>query len=361
MPSAPSAASVAPTSVGWPAVEEAASPRRLRPVALIVGVLLVGLSVLLWLFTHEDVQLLIGIAVVTAAAVDAVVAWRALADIHVHLLADGDIVAGEPSQWFVRVDGLRRPASLVPTVLPKPEGVLVTTESGGRVSLPALSRGVVYSLVFDVTVQGPIGLFEAGQRFRVRPDRPVFVGPRPTEIEIAWPQPRAVGFATSEVAPVGDDLYRSTRPYVRGDSLRRMHWKATARHGELMVREQDGTGVALVQVVVDLGPPGPTAEHVVAVASQIARDALRRGWAVHLVTSDAVAHPPPDTPLGSPFGPPPARSVAPAGGVRTRSARVRTFGSITDQLATAAAGVQPAAPRFVGLVCRVGPGGVIWT
>ncbi len=360
-PPAAASASASASASALPAAVEGESRRFVRPVSLVVGVALVGLSVLLWLVTREGVQLLIGVAVLTAAVTDVVVARRALAGLRVHLMADGETIAGEESHWMVRVDGLRRPASVVPAIFPRPPGVLVTTASGGRVALPPLSRGVVYSLVFDLTVQGPIGLFEAGRRVRVRPDQPVFVGPRPSELDLVWPQPKAIGFASSEVAPIGDDLYRSTRPYVRGDSVRRVHWKATARHGELMVREQDGVGVALAQIVVDLGAPGPHAEHVASVAGQIARDALARGWAVHLVTSDAVPQPPPDTPLGSPFGLPPARSVAPASAVRSRSQRVRSFGAITEQLATATAGVAPVAPRFHGLVCRVTPAGVVWT
>ena len=33
------------------------------------------------------------------------------------------------------------------------------------------------------------------------------------------------------------DELRSTRPYVAGDDLRRVHWKSTARHGQLVVKE----------------------------------------------------------------------------------------------------------------------------
>src|SRR5699024_718722 len=52
--------------------------------------------------------------------------------------------------------------------------------------------------------------------------------------------------ASSHGGPGGDDVI--ARPYVPGDPLRRVHWKATAHRGEPMVRqeEQDDSRHALV-------------------------------------------------------------------------------------------------------------------
>lgn len=50
----------------------------------------------------------------------------------------------------------------------------------------------------------------------------------------------------SDVADV-----RGVRPFRRGDSLRWIHWRTTARRGELMVREYDSPPSASVVVVVD--------------------------------------------------------------------------------------------------------------
>lgn len=41
-----------------------------------------------------------------------------------------------------------------------------------------------------------------------------------------------------------------TREYRRGDPMRRVHWKATARQGELMVRQEEQHGLPSVRVVV---------------------------------------------------------------------------------------------------------------
>jgi uncharacterized protein (DUF58 family) len=46
-----------------------------------------------------------------------------------------------------------------------------------------------------------------------------------------------------------DDLM--TREYRRGDALRRVHWRATARHGDLMVRQEEESSFPTARVVLD--------------------------------------------------------------------------------------------------------------
>lgn len=60
--------------------------------------------------------------------------------------------------------------------------------------------------------------------------------------------------ATSDQADV-----RGVRPYRPGDGLRTVHWRSTARHGELMVREYDAAPLPdLVLVVEPWLPANPT-------------------------------------------------------------------------------------------------------
>ena len=47
------------------------------------------------------------------------------------------------------------------------------------------------------------------------------------------------------------------RPYRRGDSLRRIHWPQTARHGQLVVCEVQSSAVSQVLVVLDTRPSLP--------------------------------------------------------------------------------------------------------
>ena len=73
---------------------------------------------------------------------------------------------------------------------------------------------------------------------------------------------------------VGNDDDLTTREYRSGDALRRVHWRASARHGELMVRQEEHRSHPDARIVVDtrLGgypdavpdtenwPPAPSSE-----------------------------------------------------------------------------------------------------
>ena len=51
-----------------------------------------------------------------------------------------------------------------------------------------------------------------------------------------------------------DDLM--TREYRSGDALRRVHWRATARHGDLMVRQEEESSFPTARLVVDTRASG---------------------------------------------------------------------------------------------------------
>jgi uncharacterized protein (DUF58 family) len=54
----------------------------------------------------------------------------------------------------------------------------------------------------------------------------------------------------------GGDDDPVTREYRRGDPMRRVHWKATARHGELMVRQEEQHGLPSARVVIAVAAEG---------------------------------------------------------------------------------------------------------
>ncbi len=84
----------------------------------------------------------------------------------------------------------------------------------------------------------------------------------PRELEAATAAPRAGS---------GNELF-GIREYRPGDSLRRIHWRSSARHGQLVVREYEPPGMRTVSILVD---PAPA---TVAVADQIARIAASEAW-----------------------------------------------------------------------------------
>lgn len=123
----------------------------------------------------------------------------------------------------------------------------------GAYLLPAEKRGI-YSLgPLLLERSDPFGL--AGGRFEVAPVRELTVYPR---VDDVTPLPYTMGqdpLAGTDhpttLGPSGDELY-ALREYELGDDLRRVHWKSTARLGELMIRQDEMPWQGRATVVLDL-------------------------------------------------------------------------------------------------------------
>ncbi|MGC4895882.1 DUF58 domain-containing protein [Micromonospora sp. DT31] len=92
------------------------------------------------------------------------------------------------------------------------------------------------------------------------------------------------------VAVHGEDD-AATREYRRGDDLRRVHWKSTARTGELMVRREEQPWESRATVVLDTRAaghrgegPGASFEWAVSAAASIAVHLRQAGYKMRLVT-----------------------------------------------------------------------------
>jgi uncharacterized protein (DUF58 family) len=86
--------------------------------------------------------------------------------------------------------------------------------------------------------------------------------PHVRELEASVAAPRAGS---------GTEMF-GVREYRPGDPLRRIHWRSSARHGELIVREFEPPGVQTMGIFCDPAPPTPDA------ADQIARLAASEAW-----------------------------------------------------------------------------------
>ena len=119
---------------------------------------------------------------------------------------------------------------------------------------------------------------------------------------LVWPRTFAVGpVPESTVGQSSDGLalrdkpgtwgdLLGVRPYRRGDSLRRIHWPQTARHGQLVVCEVQSSAVARVQIVLDAhasshagSAPDGSREWAIRVAASFAECWTRQGVEVELV------------------------------------------------------------------------------
>ncbi|NNE72326.1 MAG: DUF58 domain-containing protein [Acidimicrobiales bacterium] len=119
--------------------------------------------------------------------------------------------------------------------------------------LPTDKRGVVDVGPLDIELTDPFGLTRG--RIRSAPKAELLVHP-PVYPVRALPEPdgQDQSLATDEqLAPVhqSGDEFHALRPYVSGDDLRRVHWASSARHDQLMVRQDEQIRQGRLTVVLD--------------------------------------------------------------------------------------------------------------
>lgn len=80
-----------------------------------------------------------------------------------------------------------------------------------------------------------------------------------------------------------DDLM--TREYRRGDALRRVHWRASARHGELMVRQEEQRAFPEATIVIDSRSHGYRDVHATLANPDAGEFSNAFEWAVTMLAS----------------------------------------------------------------------------
>jgi uncharacterized protein (DUF58 family) len=215
--------------------------------------------------------------VVATIAVGAV--WPAIAVRRVSLAvqAPPDATAGRPVELTVEVSGTRSPVR-VRVVEPTGEPVAVDPPATGPVAVVAARRGIVDRVVAEITCAAPLGLVWWRVRRTVELARPLEVAPAPVEEPLA---------TTALATKVGGEAVRSLREYRAGDPSRLVHWPATARRGQLIVKELEEPDRPGLVIQVDLNGDPETAEHTAGRAMGAACGALRAGLEVTLLTAEA--------------------------------------------------------------------------
>ncbi|MFE9168411.1 DUF58 domain-containing protein [Streptomyces kebangsaanensis] len=218
-------------------------------------------------------------------------------------LSPARVPAGSEARVHLRVDNVSRlPTGLlmlqdrVPYVLgPRPRFVLDRVEPGGRreVSYRVRSdlRGRYPLGPLQLRLTDPFGMCELTRSFSAYDN--LTVVPRV--------EPLAPVRLSGEAKGYGDGRQRSLalageddvipRGYRHGDDLRRVHWRSTARYGELMVRREEQPQRARCTVLLDTrelayrgAGPDSAFEWAVSGAASVLVHMLERGFSVRLLT-----------------------------------------------------------------------------
>jgi uncharacterized protein (DUF58 family) len=130
----------------------------------------------------------------------------------------------------------------------------------------------------------PLGFFEVVQHYPATTT--IMVCPRASYLpDIELPRGRAAGRETSsQRADIETISVGGVRDYGYGDSLRRVHWRATAHHDKLMVREFDREPSGDLWLILDMDADvqagqeaEATQEYAVILAASLAAQFIRQG------------------------------------------------------------------------------------
>jgi uncharacterized protein (DUF58 family) len=192
---------------------------------------------------------------------------------------------GDDPELDVDVRGAGSGIAMTMTSSPDAPSVVAYGDSVGRLPGRAHFRGVAREVRINLRAYGPLALMGYSRTFTFA-IRPLFIGPRPLEPDLAVPI--GAGRLDGDGPPdLGDTIPSSVREYRPGDSWRRIAWPVSARAGRLVTREYERDTAPVVRVLLDLGlEPGPDAERAAAIAAWVGREVLSQGRRLHVVTLD---------------------------------------------------------------------------
>lgn len=178
-------------------------------------------------------------------------------------------------------------ATSLPVEVPSLEpGESITVET----ALPTDQRGVFRVGPLDVTRADPFGLVRSGE-----PEEGVtnlWVHPLTHPLE-----PFPSGIARDLEGPEsgealeGGVTFHTLRDYVRGDDLRQIHWRSSARAGKLMVRHNVDTHQPRSLVILDTRATSHSAESfedAIRAAASIVTASMVRGFDFRVLTTDGL-------------------------------------------------------------------------
>ncbi|HYE03992.1 MAG TPA: DUF58 domain-containing protein [Planctomycetota bacterium] len=263
----------------------------------------VRVSVLGWLILIEGVAMLatvffqsrplaaaLGAGMLLMVAANLVLAWRRLRPLAATWILPHPVHADEEAAVAALV---RAPRGAGPFRLAAPDlekrahRVIATIAGADAAGVRATwtmrfpKRGLVVLPPLEARTDQPFGLAEGSRA--ISPPAELVVLPALGGLRRAlrhrlgeWLESAASGLDH------GDDELANLRPYRAGDQPRSVHWRASARHRQLLVAERATPLDRTVALVVDVAHAGRRLERLITVAATLVDHLAHHGWRVTL-------------------------------------------------------------------------------
>lgn len=260
---------------------------QLAPLTVLLAVTAIGF-VWFWQQTAMRPLVLLALGIVIAVVIDGIWGFSSLRQPLLDVRAPVDAYVGDPMAVAVRVDQVNRPVLLTMLSVPGSPSVRVLPPETGVLDAVPLVSGRFPWAIFEMSVRGPLGMVGWTRRMVVELPQPVLVSPRFFPHDVEFPTTAGSRPGHTRGAATQLDLVRSIRDYEPGDSSRLIHWGATARTGQLMVKELDPAGAGNLTIVLDLHQEHPGVEAASGRAGFLAQRAIAEGWTVRLINRETL-------------------------------------------------------------------------
>ena len=269
-----------------PATLACIAVRHKTTAAIAVPVVIAAVTLSLLALTGNSWFLLLAGVVVGAFCVG-LVSRSCIAGLSVSIDSPSRVAVGQETTSVLTVSNLGRRTSTPATVTVRCGGLsdaavyvgpLRARESRSiEIRRTALRRGVFDRTAVDVRARPSLGLRETV----LHTHRALVMTVHPRRM------PRSLTTATPDVSPdeadshavargLGTELL-DLRDWQHGDGMRRVHWRATARHGRLVVVERGETLDEPLRVLLVGSSEHPDFEQILAEAAATCDEALRSG------------------------------------------------------------------------------------
>jgi len=128
---------------------------------------------------------------------------------------------------------------------------LVTRRVPARLVIIPRRRGVIQTVTLRLATAAPFGLLWWSRDQVLELTRPLHVAPQPRDHHAAKRDVSASNEGDRPPRPTLTGDLRGVRPYQHGDGRRRVHWRASAHTGDLMVRESEEHTDDPIRIVAD--------------------------------------------------------------------------------------------------------------
>ncbi len=177
-----------------------------------------------------------------------------LRGLSIRLIQTSEVFAEKPASFRIVVEnGKRFPSFILIIASEEAEGrevfLYVKDRKEGSMYIKFPRRGYYRNIILSISSEFPLGMFERKRSISVPIEVVVF--PKPKRVEIPASLLDSKYGYSFKVKDWGFEDIRDIKDY-RGEPVRYIHWKASAKRDSLVVKEMEGDRAGSVIVNVDL-------------------------------------------------------------------------------------------------------------